>query len=199
MSGAKGPEGLFMKLLVAASIAGITMLATPAFAQMAHGHEGHVATGEGTGEGTMPQAPGQDIFGAIAEIVGILENDPETDWSRVDIGALHRHLLDMDALVTQANVVEENIAKGLRMRISRGGPGGAAAGRMVPAHAPYLKAENGWTSTVEVADDEIVWVVTAPTDAEATKIRALGFYGLMATGAHHRRHHLAIARGEAMH
>jgi hypothetical protein len=183
-----------MKLLVAAAIAGVTMLATPAFAQMEHRHDGHVEAGDVS----VPQAPGQDMFGAISEIVRILEDDPETDWSRVDIGALRRHLLDMDALFKQADVIEENIANGLRMRIARSGPGGEAAGRMVPAHAPFLKAETGWMSAVEVGDTEIVWIVTAASDAEVTKIRALGFFGLMATGGHHQRHHLAIARGESM-
>jgi hypothetical protein len=184
-----------MKHFVAACVAGIALLATPALAQMEHGHGAHGAPGGVA----LPQAPGQGIFGAISEIVGILEGDPETDWSRVDIGALHRHLLDMDALVTQARVIEEDIADGLRMRIARGGSGGEAAGRMVPAHAPFLNAETGWASTIEVEDDDIVWTVTAPSAVDVTKIRALGFFGLMATGGHHRRHHLAVARGAAMH
>lgn len=184
-----------MKRLVAAAITGVTMLGTPALAQMEHGHGGHPATGDVL----VPMAPGQDVFGAIAEVVRILNGDPKTDWLRVDIGALHRHLLDMDVLFRQASATEENIADGLRMRIARGGSGGEAALRMVPAHAPFLTAETGWRSMIEVEDDEFVWAVTSTSDAEVTKIRALGFYGLMATGAHHRRHHLAIARGEAMH
>jgi hypothetical protein len=30
-----------------------------------------------------PAQAGQDAFGAIAEIVGMLDGDPKTDWSRV--------------------------------------------------------------------------------------------------------------------
>jgi hypothetical protein len=187
---------MLMKGLAAAAIALMAMLGTVAFGQMEHGH----GDGHGTPNGDLtPKAAGQDTFAAIAEIVQILESDPHTDWSRVNIGALHQHLLDMDALMTQANVTEEDIANGLRMRIGRSGAGGEAAGRMVPAHGPFLEAATGWTSNVDVQGDEIVWTVSAASEAGTTKIRALGFFGLMATGAHHKRHHLAIARGETMH
>jgi hypothetical protein len=170
------------------------MLGMPAFAQMAHDHGRHAPD-----RTAVPQAAGHDAFGAIAEIVKMLSDDPETDWSRVDIGALRQHLLDMDALVTEARVTREPVPDGLRMRISRRGRGGEAAGRMVPMHGVVLSEETGWSSTVDLGDDEIVWSVTTSSEADAVKIRALGFFGLMATGAHHQRHHLAIARGEAMH
>ena len=39
--------------------------------------------------------PGQDAFGAIQEIVQILQSDPKTDWSKVNIDALRQHLIDM--------------------------------------------------------------------------------------------------------
>ena len=32
-----------------------------------------------------PTMPGQDAFGAIQEIVQILDADPKTDWSKVDL------------------------------------------------------------------------------------------------------------------
>jgi hypothetical protein len=44
----------------------------------------------------VPQLSGQDAFGAIQEIVGMLEADPATDGSKVDIDALRDHLLDMN-------------------------------------------------------------------------------------------------------
>jgi hypothetical protein len=34
-----------------------------------------------------PTMPGQEAFGAIQEIVRILDADPKTDWSRVDLEA----------------------------------------------------------------------------------------------------------------
>jgi hypothetical protein len=44
----------------------------------------------------IPTMPGQDSFGAIQEIVRILEADPNTDWSKVDLEALRQHLIDMN-------------------------------------------------------------------------------------------------------
>lgn len=185
-----------MKRVAALLIGAFVLFGAPAVAQMPHDHGAHHGA---DGETGLPRAPGQDTFAATAEIVEILENDPETDWSRVDIGALHRHLLDMDALFTRSSVTYGQVAKGLKMTIATNGAGGEAALRMVPAHAPFLERQTGWVSTVDVGDGAIVWTVTAASEADATKIRALGFYGLMASGAHHRRHHLAIARGEPMH
>ena len=60
-------------------------------------HAGHVTETE-----TIPESSGQSAFGAIAEIVQILEEDPATDWSRVDIDALREHLIDMEELVLHA-------------------------------------------------------------------------------------------------
>ena len=44
---------------------------------------------------SVPTMPGQDAFGAIQEIVRILEADPKTDWSKVNLEALRQHLIDM--------------------------------------------------------------------------------------------------------
>lgn len=41
--------------------------------------------------------------------------------------------------------------------------------------------------------------VASSQPGEETHIRALGFYGLMATDAHHQEHRLAIVRGQSMH
>lgn len=48
------------------------------------------------GEGLVPIMPGQDAFGTIQEIVRMLEADPATDWSKVNIGALREHLINSD-------------------------------------------------------------------------------------------------------
>ena len=47
--------------------------------------------------------PGQDPFGAIQEIVRILEADPSTDWSKVNIAALREHLIDMNEVTLRAD------------------------------------------------------------------------------------------------
>lgn len=168
------------------------LIASAAPAQTTHDHAAMMASAA-----TLPTEPGQGAFAAIAEIVALLIADPETDWSRVDIAALRQHLVDMDNLVTSAEVTQENRPDGAVFHARLSGPGGAAVGRMVPAHAPVLAAETGWSSTAVTTGDDIVWTVTSPENADA--IHALGFFGLMAIGNHHQAHHLALATGRMVH
>ena len=49
-----------------------------------------------------PTIPGQDAFGAIQEVVQILQSDPKTDWSKVNIDALRQHLIDMNEVTLRA-------------------------------------------------------------------------------------------------
>jgi hypothetical protein len=51
---------------------------------------------------SQPTMPGQDAFGAIQEIVRILEADAKTDWSKVNIAALRAHLIDMNEVTLKA-------------------------------------------------------------------------------------------------
>lgn len=163
-------------------------------AQTTHDHAAMHSGGQQT---SGLSEPGQGAFAALAEVVMVLRSDPSTDWSKVDIGALRAHLVDMDNLVTRTSVETSEIDNGLEMQVSLGGDGGDAARRMVPAHAPVLAAETGWSSTVTLEEDAVVWRVSDPKDAGI--IRALGFYGLMALGDHHRVHHLGIATGAMAH
>lgn len=146
---------------------------------------------------TIPQEPGQGAFASIAEIVALLQADPETDWSRVDIAALREHLIDMDNLVTHAVVSVQEVPNGAVFRVDLTGPGGDAVRRMVPAHAPVLASETGWESRVGIGSDEVTWTVTSSSEAKV--IRALGFFGLMAVGGHHQAHHLGMATGQMVH
>lgn len=173
----------------------VTILAgiLPVEAQHA-GHAGHHAPLVLT-----PQEPGNGAFAAIAEIVQLLARDDATDWSTVDIDALRTHLVDMDALIIGAEVETQELPDGLVMSVSRGGRPGAAAERMVPAHAPVLAAETGWSSSIDRQSETIVWTVRATDEADVIRLKALGFFGLMATGDHHREHHLAIAQGRSTH
>ncbi len=147
----------------------------------------------------LPTMPGQDIFGAIAEIALILRNDPQTDWSTVDLEALRLHLLDMEAVATGPTTGSEAVEGGIAITLLRTEGSGDAASRMVQAHSPVLEAETGWSSAVEITEDRTVWRVTSPRPEAAQEIRALSFIGLLATGAHHQEHHLAMARGMTAH
>lgn len=161
------------------------------------GHAAHVMAD--TGASGAPTEPGDGSFAAIIEIVAMLSADSDTDWTRVDIDGLREHLVDMNQLVIGASVHSEPLPNGLEMRIDTSGRAGEAASRMVPAHAPFLAAETGWESEVASEGDEIVWTVTTADAGAVARIQALGFFGLMATGDHHRMHHMAMARGEAAH
>src|SRR5579859_2920628 len=69
--------------------------------QMGAMHRGVMAD---QGTSGIPKQPGQGAFAAIQEIVEILEADPHTDWSKVDINALQQHLIDMDNVTLHARV-----------------------------------------------------------------------------------------------
>jgi hypothetical protein len=181
------------RLFVTAVIGFICAVLTPAAAQV--NHQDH-AKGHGVDHGPQPAMPGQDLFGAVTEIVGILNDDPATDWTKVDIDALHAHLLDMHLVATESRPAVERIAGGVRVTLDRTGVAGTAAERMLAAHGPILQAAFGWRAVLEIDDREIQWTVLAANgSADAARIRALGFFGLLASGAHHQSHHLAIARG----
>ncbi|MGG7565830.1 hypothetical protein ACQ5SO_06660 [Rhodovulum sp. DZ06] len=168
---------------------------------MAGGGMDHGGHGEGDDwrpEGALPFEVGQGAFAAIAEIVALLQADPDTDWRRVDIPALAAHLRDMDALMTELLPRAEPIPGGARFTIHRDEPGGAAAWRMIPAHMPMVEAELGVSAGIAMEEGVLTLSVTGPEGAEAM-IRGLGLQGLMATGAHHQPHHLAIASGRDPH
>jgi hypothetical protein len=143
-----------------------------------------------------PTMPGQDAFGAVQEIVQILEADPKTDWSKVNLEALRQHLIDMNEVTLRAAAAATETDGGLSVAVTGSGRTLAAIQRMVPAHAAALNGRNGWSVTAAAAADGVLLTVTARDPKEAQHIRGLGFIGLMASGAHHQPHHLAMATGE---
>jgi len=150
--------------------------------------------------GLQPQEQGQSAFAAIAEIVSILSADPDTDWSQVSIDALREHLLDMQQVTMQTVVSREQIGMGVyRFDVAGEGRVIAAIQRMVPAHAAVVSKSLNWQITTEKSDTGVVLQLSADDELEQQKIAALGFYGFMAIGAHHQMHHLAMARGRAVH
>ena len=162
-------------------------LAGQATAQHSHAEGGHATVG--------PQEVGQSAFAALAEIVTILREDPETDWSAVDIAGLRRHLIDMDLVTTEAEVAFVPRPKGARFEVRGQRRVLQAIRAMVPAHAPFLAGETGWEVSTANLDDGIALIV----DGDAEQIQSLGFFGMMTIGAHHKDHHLMIARGISAH
>lgn len=175
-------------------------IAPPAYAQdHAHGHSGHESHAATTASLTIPLEGGQGAFTAIAEIVALLQADPGTDWEKVDIAALQEHLLDMSLLTLQSDVEPLGLPNGAAFKITANGRSLEAVQRMVMAHAPFLADATGWQVSSELVEDGAILQVSSSDRSEAQMIEALGFYGLMATDAHHQEHHLAIATGQIVH
>jgi hypothetical protein len=146
----------------------------------------------------LPTMPGQEAFGTIQEIVRILEADPATDWSKVNISALHEHLIDMDEVTMRALASERVLTNGVEISVVGEGRTLAAIKRMLPAHAHELAAL-GWSASTDELPDGVKLLVTSGDPRQVVKIKALGFMGIMVQGAHHQKHHLMMAKGEFMH
>lgn len=147
-------------------------------------------------EATSATEPGQSAFAAIQEIVGILSADPQTDWSKVDIEGLRQHLIDMDNVTMRAQVERRATNGGTTFVATSPDPEVAASiQRMVLAHAATMNGVQGWTLSAETVPNGAA--LTAAGDPE--KVLALGFIGIMASGAHHQAHHLALAKGAMPH
>ena len=142
---------------------------------------------------------GQDAFGAIQEIVRVLESDPSTDWSKVDLEALRQHLIDMNEVTLRAGAASTVVDGGVAIKVTGTGRTLPAIQRMVPAHAKEIDGLDGWTAKAEPIADGVLMTVTARDPKQVARIRGLGFGGILVTGSHHPVHHLAIAKGELPH
>ena len=165
---------------------------SPAQSNMNHAQHVHVS------EAQMPVMPGQDAFGTIQEIVRILENDPTTDWSKVNIAALREHLIDMNEVTLRATATERSLDNGVEITVTGAGRTRDAIKHMVPAHVHELIAL-GWRAQADDLPDGVKLVVTTSDPQQAIKLKALGFMGIMVQGAHHQAHHLMMAKGEFSH
>jgi hypothetical protein len=169
---------------------------------MMHGQQGmhgqmgdHGMMGQFSGTTGAPTVPGQGAFGAIQEIVQVLEADPATDWSKVNIGTLRQHLIDMDEVTLHASADERALDNGLEITVTGEGRTLEAIKRMIPAHVSELD-RLGWNAKTEGLPNGIKLIVNSTVPKQAVKLKALGFMGIMVEGGHHQAHHLAMAKGE---
>ena len=151
------------------------------------------------GTAATPSLPGQDAFGAIQEIVGILDADPKTDWSKVDLEALRQHLVDMNEVTLHAEAKPQPIDGGLQIAVTGSGRTLAAIRRMVPEWTKMAHGLHGWSARTSDLPNGELMTVTAANPKEAEHIRGLGFIGLLASGSWHQMHHLMMAKGEFDH
>lgn len=160
-------------------------------------HKGHAAhTGHVMQQpATLPTEVGQSAFATIAEIVQILYDDPNTDWARVDISRLQAHLVDMNELTLNTNVEQSEQDGKIIFKVTGTKRSLQAAKTMIPAHSVELNKMGGWQIDFKLHADHVIMAASSDDQATMVKIQALGFYGLMATGAHHQPHHWGMATG----
>ncbi len=194
------------------TLAGAALLAATvyAYAQFTPGMNGphgqtHQQTMQGQGmhgrqfgAAGSPTMPGQDAFGAIQEVVQILEADPATDWSKVDIASLREHLIDMNDVTLHASAAQRVTGNSVEIAVTGESRTAAAIKRMVPAHAQVLVGM-GWNAKTEELPNGVTLTVTANGAVPLAKLKALGFMGIMVQGGHHQPHHLMMAKGEFRH
>ncbi|HEX3034586.1 MAG TPA: hypothetical protein VHT73_05545 [Thermodesulfobacteriota bacterium] len=147
--------------------------------------------------------PGNAVFAAIQEAIGQLEADPNTDWSKIDLEALRRHLVDMHNFMVNVEVLEQKpVEKGIHIEVR---PVSALAGATLDrvlsssAHPAVLKHEAGWDMRVSKQGNIYIIVVTTDNSQEVDKIRGLGYGGIMAYGKHHLSHHWKIVSDKDPH
>jgi hypothetical protein len=178
------------------------------------GQGGMMQQGQGDGQGGMMQrrqrmrammgggqhdaspAGGQDAFSAIRAVVNQLEANPDTDWSQINITALRDHLIDMHEVTVNARVDTTEVVGGATYRVTGSGRTLEAIRQMVPTHAAQLTSETEWSAETREIVDGVEVTVTAGSDDQVAKIRALGFMGFMVSGEHHEMHHMAIVGGD---
>ena len=127
-------------------------------------HMGDMRQGE-------PALPGQDAFGAIAEIVQLLEADPQTDWNKVDLERLRQHLIDMNEVVLRSQVKQSPVPGGLVMEVTGAGRTEQGIRAMVVPHAVELDRMPDWSDKAEVIPGGVRLTVTAKKNGGKFTIR----------------------------
>lgn len=162
--------------------------------QMDHSQMNHGAMMQTSASVELTEG-GQGAFAAIAEVVALLDADPATDWSRVDIEGLRQHLIDMDNVTLRAEVATEVSETGVAYLVtSQDQAVQASIRRMVAAHAATMNE----IDSLRLIATEIEFgskLVVSGQASDMPRVMALGFIGVMTLGMHHQAHHLALASG----
>jgi hypothetical protein len=177
------------------AILAATLLTGAALAEMtAPSHKSGTDHSTAMAPGLRPVESGQSAFAAIQAIVAILEADPKTDWSRVDIEALRQHLIDMDNVTLGAIADATSVPGGIKYAVTGEGPIRDSIQRMIAAHAATMQGIDGWRYQAEMTDSGANLTILTLEDVAPSKLKGLGFIGVLARGMHHQEHHLMIAK-----
>lgn len=163
-----------------------------------HGDHAQHSQTEAEAVQSLPLEGGQSAFAAIAEIVALLKSDPETDWAKVDISALREHLVDMSELTLHASVETNDNGNEIIFLVTGQGRTRDAIQAMVPAHAGVLTGEDIYAVETEIVANGAQMRITFSSPQQHLEVAALGFFGVMATGAHHQQHHWQMATGNTI-
>ena len=154
------------------------------------------AAPQGVG-GSPLSEPGQSAFAAIAEVIAVLEADPNTDWNNVNIDALREHLRDMEVVTIDSTAVAEDVDGGVRFTITGAPDVVPSITRMALGHAGVMDGVDGWKYSAEALENGAILTVLVP-DSDLAKLKGIGFYGMLASGMHHQPHHWMMANGGGM-
>ncbi|MBX3174077.1 MAG: hypothetical protein KF709_06665 [Gemmatimonadaceae bacterium] len=179
------------------TVVALALVGTMPLNAQSHDHATHAAAAPAT-PAAAPREGGQAAFAAIAEIVRMLDADPNTDWSQVNIEALRQHLIDMDEVTMRATVRSDAIDGGAAFLVLGAGRTLEAIRRMTASRAATGTPDGSVVMTATPVDGGVRFTAVAgnPRDARAVaRIRGLGFIGVVALGDHHAPHHLGIANG----
>ncbi len=167
-----------------------------------HGHTGHTghSVSSASESSTPLSAGGEAAFTALIEVVGLLEVDVDTDWSNVDITALHSHLVDMSNVMLSTSVVADELTdSSLLFKVVATENAVGSLQRTARAHANYISTIRPWKIEVSPNETGVTVQITPESSADLQKLNALGFYGFMALDSHHQAHHWQIATGNGEH
>lgn len=129
----------------------------------------------------------------------MLQADPTTDWSHVNIDALRTHLIDMDNVVLHADALTTVAGSVVTFDVSGEGAVRESIRRMIFAQAATAHGDLGWTYSARQTDRGALLTVETRDSASAAKLKAMGYFGLVSQGPHHQVHHMMIARGQPPH
>jgi hypothetical protein len=146
---------------------------------------------------SSPPTAAPTSLAVLAGLVARLEADPTSDWRRVDLEAVRRHLADLERVTLAAEVRAEELPGGVGLTVTGPDPASVAAiRRLLPERAARLAEARRWkVATVTVAEGLRV-EVRSLDPREAGRIRALGLTGLLVVGPLDEAYLLSLARGE---
>ena len=172
------------------------------------GHQGMSPGTSGVWMGMSPMADsvetlqeaGTGTFAALQEVVNKLEDNPGTNWEKVNVEDLRLHLVEMHDMTINVEVSQQDVKGGFKATITPTTTRSTKSlTNVLSRHPGAMKAETGWD--MQVKNDDGIFTMTVTTDKEydVAEVRGLGYIGIMAYGDHHQAHHWAIASGEKPH